>query len=95
MIGTSHGLTPFTTQQVAERTGCCPRRASAKLQALVERLVTVALAEPQRWAQSARPDRAARAYTEHVITAGALAAADPATFRRWVQQLVEAECSAG
>ena len=88
-IGTCHGRTPFTTQEVADLTGCSPNRSTAKVRNLAQRIVTAALADPRLWATTGRPDRVARALTEFVITAGALAAGDPASFQLWIRDLLE------
>ena len=88
MIGTSSGLTPFTTQDVADALGCSPKRSTRRLQDLTDRLVNAALSDPRVWAATGRPDRVARGLTEFLAAAGALAAAEPQKFRGWIEELV-------
>ena len=96
MIATCYGATPFTTKDIAERTDCCPERASAKLRGVADRLVNAALAHPHVWAASGRPDRVARAVCDFVIAAGPIAKGDPPTFRQWICELLaSSEAAAG
>jgi len=90
MIDTEFAEAPYTTDEVAERLKCSRGNTSRKIQGVAERIVKAALADPSLWAKSGRPDRAARGFTEFVITAGALAAGDPSAFQRWVCRMLEA-----
>lgn len=89
MIDTEFAEAPYTTDQVAERLGCSRGNTSRKVCGLADRIVNAAMADPTLWAKSGRPDRAARGFCEFVITAGALAAGDPAAFQGWVRKMLE------
>ena len=93
MIDTPFGASPFDTQEVVDRVGCCRGNTSRKVVAVAERTVNAAVADPTLWAPSATDtkglDKAARAFTDFVIVAGDLAKPDRKAFRRWVQKMLE------
>ena len=89
MIDTEFAAAPFTTDEVAERLKCSRGNTTRKVRDVAERIVNAAMADPSLWAKSGRPDRAARGFTEFVITCGALAAGDPAAFQLWVRKMLE------
>lgn len=88
MIGTSHGQTPYTTDQAAQHLGCCRSNTTRKLDALADRLVALA-SKGGMWAPSNRPDRVARSLTEFIFTAGQLAVGNRKKFEQWVRLLAE------
>ena len=89
MIDTDFAESPYTTDVAAERLKCSRGNTTRKIQGVAERIVNAAMADPSLWATSGRPDRAARGFTEFVLTAGALAAGDPAAFQLWVRKMLE------
>ncbi len=88
-IATDYGIAPFTIKQVASATGCCPRRSTAKLQNIADRIWDIILADPGLWAKSQRPDRVARGIQELMKTVGQLAEAAPDQTKTWLRGLAE------
>ncbi len=76
--------TPWTSEQVAQRLGCCRGNTSRKVDALGRWLLVVVVPGVSHL----RADRAARSVTERLAALGQLAVADPAGFKKFIRDLI-------
>jgi len=76
---------PLTTQQIADATGCCIQRTTAKAAAFEDRMARVM----EALVPGGRPDRKAAAAVALATTIAALQAIDPDDFLIWMRSLAE------
>jgi hypothetical protein len=76
MIETAYGSVCLTSKEAADVLDCPRQSTTRQVRRIVEFMAT-SYGSPARWARTARPDRAQRAYVEGLLATAQLAMAEP------------------